>query len=265
MGAHARPQPDERVTKRAKRQDNTFATRPAECQEQDDTHQGLLGQPSQWESVVSTVCRQLGMLHASQASNDSIQAMVKRNVRYFIKVFGPPGLKRIQDILRSIRQHQSEGRLISNELETQHGLEHSSRPLREWINSIQQQDQARTWELGGAFQRYMAGAQQYEKWMALLQVAEDPTSENYTKMHALGLTTSQGRDVRTNVKAYFLNIVRGFDIWEAAAKEVDIKNPELIKARNSLQNTIAIGRTYNVLQSAYGRGIFLALPEQAPG
>ena len=230
----------------------------AEYQVQDDTHQELLGQRSQWESVVSTVCRELG-------SNGFTREMVERNVLYFVKVFGGPGLKRIQDILRSIRQHQIEGRLISNELKTQHGLEHSSRPLREWINPIQQQDQAQTWELGGAFQRYMAGAQQYEKWIALLRAAEDSGSETYTKMHALGLTTSQGRDVRTNVKAYFLNITRGFDIWEAAAKEKDIKNPELIKARNYLQNTIAIGRTYHVLQSIYGPGIFLALPEQAPG
>ena len=45
---------------------------------------------------------------------------------------------------------------------------------------------------------------------------------------------SQGRDVRTNIKAYFLNYIKGFDIREAAVKKVDIINLELIKARNNL-------------------------------
>ncbi len=193
------------------------------------------------------------------------QATIENQVLYFCRVFGKPGRQRLRDILRSIRQHQSEGKLIGDQAETQHGLEQGSRLLREWITSIQQQDQARKVELGVAFQKYLLSAQQYEKWMALLQAAEDPRSETSAKMHALGLTTSQGRDVRTNVKAYFLNVTRGFDIREAAAKVVDIKNPELTKARNSLQNTIAIGRTYYVLREVFGPGIFLLLPEQAPG
>ncbi len=255
---HARGQLDEPVTKRAKR--HPFTTRAAECQEQGNTHQGLLAQASQWVSVMSKVCEKLG----SKATGQAVQ--LEDQVLYFCRVFGKPGRKRVLDILGSIRQHQSEGRLITNYSETQHGLEHSSRPLREWIKSIQQQEESRTWELGCAVQRYIAGAQQYEKWMALLQAANDPTSETYTKMHALGLTTSQGRDVRTNIKAYFLHITQGFDIREAAAKEEDIKMyPELTKARNSVQTTIATGRTYHVLQDAFGPGIFLLLPDQKLG
>ena len=194
-----------------------------------------------------------------------MRAVIENQLLYFCRVFGKPGRQRLRDILRTVRQHQNEGKLISDQAETRYGLEHSSRSLREWIKSIQQQDQARKVELGITFQRYLLSAQQYEKWMALRQDAEDPGSETSTKMHALGLTTSQGRDSRTNVKAYFLNITQGFNIGEAAAKEVEIKNPELIKARNSLQNTIAIGRTYYVLREVFGPGVFLLLPEQALG
>ena len=266
---HARGQLDEPVTKRAKR--HPFTTRAAECQEQGNIHQGLLAQASQWVSVMSKVCEESGSKatgQAVQASGPSESSRVKmeNQVLYFCQVFGKPGRQRVQANLRTIRKHQSEGRLITNYSETQHGLEHSSRPLREWIKSIQQQEESRTWELGCAVQRYIAGAQQYEKWMALVQAANDPTSETYTKMHALGLTTSQGRDVRTNVKAYFLHITQGFDIREAAAKEDDIKMyPELTKARNSVQNTIATGSTYHVLQNTFGPGIFLLLPDQSLG
>ena len=92
-----------------------------------------------------------------------------------------------------------------------------------------------------------------------------PQSETSTQMHALGLITSQGRDVRTNIKAYFLNITQGFDIRESAAKTVDIKDPKLIKARNALQNTIATGRNHYILREVFGPGVFLLLPEQALG
>ena len=219
---------------------------------------------------MSKVCEELGGRTTDQAGQasgprESVQAAMENQVLYFCRVFGKPGRQRLRDILRTVRQHQSEGELIIDQAETQYGLKNGSRSLREWITSIQQQDQARKAELGKPFQRYLLSAQQYEKWIALLQAAEDPRSETSTKMYALGLTTSQGRDVRTNVKAYFLNVTRGFDIREAAAKVVDAKNPELIKARNSLQNTIATGRTYYVLQEVFGPGVFLLLPEQAPG
>ncbi len=288
------------MTKRAKKHTSTFATRAAECQEQDAVHQGLLARASRWESVVSKAVDELNSQNPGQtgavddqsnargkrgrkqpsrqarrgnrsdqwqAASDpkSVQVATENQVLYFCRMFGKPGRQRLRDILRSIRQHQSEGKLLSDQSEIHNGLEHGSRSLREWIDSVQRQDQARTVELGVAFQRYLLGAQQYEKWRALLQAAEDPSSETYTQMHALGLTTSQGRDVRTNVKAYFLNYTKGFDIREAAAKEADMTNPELAKARNSLQNTIATGRTYYVLQEVFGPGVFLLLPEQAPG
>ena len=78
--------------------------------------------------------------------------MVENQVLYFCRVFGNPGRQRLRDILRTVRQHQSEGRLISDQAETQYGLIHGLQSLREWIKSIQQQDQARMVELGVAFQ-----------------------------------------------------------------------------------------------------------------
>ena len=53
-------------------------------------------------------------------------------------------------------------------------------------------------------------------------------------MHALGLTISQGCNIRINVKTYFLNYIKGFDIREAVVKKVNIINLELTKARNNL-------------------------------
>ena len=76
---------------------------------------------------------------------------------------------------------------------------------------------------------------------------------------------SQGCNIRTNVKAYFLNYIKGFDIREAVVKEVDIINPELTKAYNNLQNIIATGRTYYILQEVFGPGVFLLLLEQSLG
>ena len=45
---------------------------------------------------------------------------------------------------------------------------------------------------------------------------------------------SQGYNIRTNIKAYFLNYIKGFDIREVVIKKVDIINLELTKARNNL-------------------------------
>ena len=53
-------------------------------------------------------------------------------------------------------------------------------------------------------------------------------------MHALGLTMSQGYNIRINIKAYFLNYIKGFNIYKVVVKEVDIINLELIKACNNL-------------------------------
>lgn len=194
-----------------KKNRSTFTTRAAEYQEEGDIYQRLLGQASQWGSIVSKAYEELGSRTTNPAGqlsspDESVRAVIENQVLYFCRVFGKPGRQRLRDILRTVRQHQNEGKLISDQAESRYGLEHSSRSLREWIKSIQQQDQARKVELGITFQRYLLSAQQYEKWMALRQDAEDPGSETSTKMHALGLTTSQGRDSRTNVKAYFLNI-----------------------------------------------------------
>ena len=45
---------------------------------------------------------------------------------------------------------------------------------------------------------------------------------------------SQGYNIRINIKAYFLNYIKGFDIREAVVKKIDIINSELTKARNNL-------------------------------
>ena len=45
---------------------------------------------------------------------------------------------------------------------------------------------------------------------------------------------SQGYNIRINIKVYFLNYTKGFDIRKIVVKKVDIINLELTKARNNL-------------------------------
>ena len=45
---------------------------------------------------------------------------------------------------------------------------------------------------------------------------------------------SQGYNIKTNIKAYFLNYIKGFNIREAVIKKINIINLELTKARNNL-------------------------------
>ena len=58
---------------------------------------------------------------------------------------------------------------------------------------------------------------------------------------------SQDYNIRTNIKTYFLNYIKGFNICEVVIKKIDIINPELTKVRNNLQNIIATSQIYYIL------------------
>lgn len=183
----------------------------------------------------------------------------------FCRVFGRPGATRLRDLFRRIRTHLEGGRVLEDRPPaTQLTLEHRQRPLEEWIESLHQHYQTRTEELNSVFKRYLSGAKQYQKCEMTLRDAESPGSDTYERMRAMGLTTSQGRGVATLVKAYYLHVTQGFNIEQAAAKEENITDSDLRRARNKLQNSIAVGRTYYVLQEAFTPGVFALLPEQIP-
>ncbi|KAL8691592.1 MAG: hypothetical protein Q9218_003215 [Villophora microphyllina] len=190
---------------------------------------------------------------------------VNEQIMYFCRVFGRPGASRLHDLIRRIRSHLEDGRALEHHPPTiQLPLERRQKPLDEWMESVEQHNQTRTEELNAVFKRYISGARQYQNYEKTLRDAEITGSDTEKDMRAKGLTTSQGRGVATLVKAYYLHMRQGFDIEQASAKEEDITDGDLRRARNRLQNQIAMGKTYFVLQEAFTPGVFALLPEQVP-
>lgn len=168
-------------------------------------------------------------------------------------------------MIRRIRTHlEGEQGLKDRPPATQLKLERRQGPLEEWIKSLHHQHQTCTDELNAVFKRYLSGARQYQIYEKTLRDAEIPGSGTHEQIRALGLTTSQGRRVATLVKAYYLHVTQGFSIEQVAAKEEEITDNDLRLARNKLHNSIAMGRTYYILQEAFTRGVFALLPEHFP-
>ena len=189
---------------------------------------------------------------------------IEDQVLYFCQVFGKAGMKRLSDFVKAVRQSQQDGAATWTRSESQGASDNGSVALWDWIRSVELQDQTYTDELGATLKRYLHGYRQYQSYQKLLNNAEDPGTETYQKMHRLGFTNGPGRDVRTNVKAYFLHITRGFSIEDATAKQKDMKDPELKQARKKLQNSIETGSTYYKLTQTWSIAVFSLLPDHPP-